>query len=118
MSRWGSLIVGLPFHPAWKKQGEKTDLSGLDGREFYLKDPRGRDLSFSASRFKNNLLLRERERITESADSDLTSRAASEDQFTDFIIDKDEQGVREGAEPPVGPEKHTKTGEIQTLDSK
>lgn len=36
-------------------------------------------------------------------DSDLTSRAASEDQLTDFIIDKDEQGVWEGAEPPVGP---------------
>lgn len=39
----------------------------------------------------------------------LTSWAASEDQLTDFIIDKDEQGVREGAEPPVGPGKHTKT---------
>lgn len=40
-------------------------------------------------------------------DSGLTSRAASEDQLTDFIIDKDEQGVGEGAEPPVGPGKHT-----------
>lgn len=37
----------------------------------------------------------------------LTSRAASEDQLTDFIIDKDEQGVGEGAEPPVGPGKDT-----------
>lgn len=36
-------------------------------------------------------------------DSGLTSRAASEDQLTDFIVDKDEQGVREGAEPPAGP---------------
>lgn len=43
-----------------------------------------------------------------SMDSGLTSWAASEDQLTDFIIDKDEQGVGEGAEPPVGPEKHTK----------
>ena len=43
-----------------------------------------------------------------SVDSGLTSWAASEDQLTDFIIDKDEQGVGEGAEPPVGPEKHTK----------
>lgn len=40
-------------------------------------------------------------------DSGLTSWAASEDQLTDFIIDKDEQGVGEGAEPPVGPGKHT-----------
>lgn len=40
-------------------------------------------------------------------DPGLTSWAASEDQLTDFIIDKDEQGVGEGAEPPVGPEKHT-----------
>lgn len=39
----------------------------------------------------------------------LTSWAASEDQLTDFIIDKDEQGVWEGAEPPVGPGKHTHT---------
>lgn len=42
-----------------------------------------------------------------SMDSGLTSWAASEDQLTDFIIDKDEQGVGEGAEPPVGPGKHT-----------
>lgn len=40
----------------------------------------------------------------------LTSWAASEDQLADFIIDEDEQGVREGAEPPVGPGKHTKAG--------
>lgn len=45
-----------------------------------------------------------------SSDCGLTSRAASEDQFTDFIIDKDEQGVGEGAEPPVGPGKHTRKG--------
>lgn len=44
------------------------------------------------------------------ADGALTSWAASEDQLTDFIIDEDEQGVREGAEPPVGPGKHTKAG--------
>lgn len=43
-------------------------------------------------------------------DNALTSWAASEDQLTDFIIDEDEQGVREGAEPPVGPGKHTKAG--------
>lgn len=42
-------------------------------------------------------------------DSGLTSWAASEDQLTDFIIDKDEQGVGEGAEPPVGPGKHKHT---------
>lgn len=42
-------------------------------------------------------------------DSGLTSRAASEDQLTNFIIDKDEQGVGEGAEPPVGPGKNTHT---------
>lgn len=40
-----------------------------------------------------------------SAGGGLTSWAASEDQLTDFIIDEDEEGVREGAEPPVGPEK-------------
>lgn len=39
----------------------------------------------------------------QSAGGGLTSWAASEDQLTDFIIDEDEQGVREGAEPPVGP---------------
>lgn len=44
-----------------------------------------------------------------STDSGLTSWAASEDQLTDFIIDKDEQGVWEGAEPPVGPGNHTIT---------
>lgn len=44
-------------------------------------------------------------------DSGLTSWAASENQLTDFIIDKDEQGIGEGAEPPVGPEKHTKRNE-------
>lgn len=50
----------------------------------------------------------EREREdNKSMDSGLTSWAASEDQLTDFIIDKDEQGVGEGAEPPVGPGKHT-----------
>lgn len=38
----------------------------------------------------------------------LTSWAASKDQFTDFIIDEDEQGVWEGAEPPVGPGKRNK----------
>lgn len=43
-----------------------------------------------------------------STDGELTSWAASEDQLTDFIIDKDEQGVGEGAEPPVGPGKHTR----------
>lgn len=37
----------------------------------------------------------------------LTSWAASEDQLTDFIIDEDEQGVRECTEPPVGPGKNT-----------
>lgn len=42
-----------------------------------------------------------------SPDCGLTSWAASEDQLTDFIIDKDEQGVWEGAEPPVGPAKCT-----------
>lgn len=43
-------------------------------------------------------------------DSGLTSWAASEDQLTDFIIDKDKQGVGEGAEPPVGPgNTHTHT---------
>lgn len=44
-------------------------------------------------------------------DPGLTSWAASEDQLTNFIIDKDEQGVGEGAEPPVGPGKHTKRDE-------
>ncbi len=31
----------------------------------------------------------------------LTSWAASDDKFADFIINKDEEWVREGAEPPV-----------------
>ncbi len=31
----------------------------------------------------------------------LTSWAASNDKFSDFIINKDEEWVREGAEPPV-----------------
>lgn len=44
------------------------------------------------------------------ADGGLTSWAASEDQLTDFIIDEDEQGVRECTEPPVGPGKHTQAG--------
>lgn len=43
-----------------------------------------------------------------SSDCGLTSWATSEDQLTDFIIDKDEQGVREGAEPPVRPGKRRK----------
>lgn len=42
-------------------------------------------------------------------DSGLTSWAASEDQLTNFIIDKDKQGVGEGAKPPVGPGKNTHT---------
>lgn len=46
-----------------------------------------------------------------STGSGLTSRAASEDQLADFIIDEDEQGVGEGAEPPVGPGKHTQRDE-------
>lgn len=45
------------------------------------------------------------EKIIKSTDCGLTSWAASEDQLTDFIVDKDEQGVWEGAEPPVGPGK-------------
>lgn len=41
------------------------------------------------------------------ADCGLTAWAASEDQLTDFVVDEDEQGVWEGAEPPVGPWKQT-----------
>jgi len=48
-------------------------------------------------------------RDNKSTGSGLTSWAASEDQLTYFIIDEDEQGVREGAEPPAGPGKHTHT---------
>lgn len=41
---------------------------------------------------------------------ELTSGAASDDQLADFIIDKDEQGIWECAEPPVGPGKtHART---------
>jgi len=40
---------------------------------------------------------------SEQASGGLTSGAASEDQLADLVVDEDEQGVREGAEPPVGP---------------
>lgn len=38
---------------------------------------------------------------TDATEYSLTSWAASDDKFSDFIINKDEERVREGAEPPV-----------------
>lgn len=76
----GSSIVGLPFHPTWTHK--EMDVRGRGARG-------GGEEA--------------REKAMEAWAFGLTSWAASEDQLTDFIIDKDEQGVREGAEPPVGP---------------
>ena len=37
-----------------------------------------------------------------------TSRAASQDQFADLIINEDDQTVGEGAEPPTDPKRKKK----------
>lgn len=74
----GPSIVGLPFHPTWTHKEMEVRGRGEVGK-------------------------RQEKKVMEAWAFGLTSWAASEDQLTDFIIDKDEQGVREGAEPPVGP---------------
>lgn len=96
-----SSIVGLPFHPTWR---EKTNSEGHVKR--YSKE--GAQKGWSG-RKKNKSGGKTRE-DNKCVDGALTSWAASEDQLTDFIIDEDEQGVREGAEPPVGPGKKIKAG--------
>lgn len=36
---------------------------------------------------------------------DLTSRVSAKDEFSDFIVNKDKETVRERTEPPTGPER-------------
>lgn len=36
---------------------------------------------------------------------DLTSWVSAEDEFSDFIVNKDKETVRERNEPPTGPER-------------